>query len=301
VAALAFGQPGPAAPPAGEADAPVIAPEVPGERPPAPLGALEAAGVEPPAAPDAPGGEAAGDAADAAAAPDRAADLYLSSCAGCHTIGEGFLSGPDLAPATGWPAADLAPAVERMEKNVGPLSDEQVAMLVALLRDEAVKQRLAAARERQVAEMATTLEPPSPARGQALFHGGARFTAGGIPCAACHRAGARGGSLAADLTDAGRRLGEPALLSAAENPGFPLMQAAYGERPVSRQEAVHLAAYLVAVAADPAPPADGAGAAVPVGAWGTGLAAAFLAAMAFLYRGRHRGSRRPLVRQAMRR
>ncbi|HSL83884.1 MAG TPA: hypothetical protein VLF66_14005, partial [Thermoanaerobaculia bacterium] len=162
---------------------------------------------------------------------DLAADFYLSRCAGCHTIGEGELSGPDLAKA-----------VERMEKNVGPMTDEQVASQVELLKSEDVKQRLSAARERQVAEIAATLEPASPAAGEALFHGKRAFANRGVSCSACHKAGARGGNLAADLTDSHARLGEQALISAAENPGFALMRAAYASHPVTRQEAVHLAA-----------------------------------------------------------
>ena len=239
---------------------------------------------------------------------DPAADLYLSRCAGCHTIGEGDLSGPDLAPSTGWPAADLAKAVERMEKNVGPMTDEEVGMLVDLLRSEDVRQRLSAARERQVAQMAASLEPPSARAGRELFHGGDSLTHRGLPCAACHRvrtAGGslRGGTLASELTDAYDRLGEQAVLSAAETPGFALMRAAYGDRPVTRQEALHLAAYLEEVseraedaeeAGAPAGPVAGA----PFAWWGAGATLLFLAAMAWLYRGRNRGVRAALVREA---
>lgn len=239
---------------------------------------------------------------------DLAADFYLSRCAGCHTIGEGYLSGPDLAPSTDWPAADLAKAVERMEKNVGPMTDEQVAAQVELLKDPQVKQRLSAARERQVMEMAATLEPASPELGEALFHGRRAFEARGVACSACHRVPrggqARGGNLAADLTRAASRLGEQALIAAAENPGFPLMRAAYADHPVTRQEAVHLAAYLEEVEAEAgdgrrAPTAGSR--AEAIGWWGGGTAFLFLAAMIFLYRGRNRGIRSRLVRRASQR
>ncbi len=281
------------------------------EAPPAPEVAVEPAAPEPPApgAPAATAGsasEGAAAAGSAAAEPDPAADFFLSRCAGCHTIGEGVLTGPDLTTAIGWPADDLAKAVERMEKNVGPMTDEQVASLVALLEDPRVKQRLAASRERQVAEMAATLEPASPRRGEELFFGARRLAAGGLPCAACHHAAGRGGNLAVDLTSVGARLGEPALVSAAQNPGFPLMKAAYRGHPVTRQEAVHLAAWLTSLAPAEgeaaAPPAGAtAGGVVPVGAWGAAAAAAFGVLMVFLYRRRQRGVRRNLVRAAMRR
>jgi cytochrome c2 len=263
----------------------------------------------PPVVESAEGAEEGGAAEEAVAEAleeDLAADSYLSRCAGCHTIGEGELSGPDLAPSTGWPAADLAKAVERMEKNVGPMTGEQVASLVELLKSEDVKARLSAARERQVAEMAATLEPPSPAVGEALFHGGRAFAHGGVACSACHRAGppgrVRGGTLAADLTDAATRLGEQALVSAAEKPGFPLMRASYASRPVTRQEAIHLAAYLAEVDEESGDGRAATAAAPNTAAWigwgGTGAAALFLAAMVLLYRGRNRGVRARLVRRA---
>lgn len=234
---------------------------------------------------------------------DRAADFYLSRCAGCHTIGEGALSGPDLAPSTEWPRPDLAAAVERMEKNVGPMTDEQVEMQVDLLKSDDLEQRLSAARERQVAEMAASLEPPSAEAGRELFHGGESFTNNGVPCSACHRAGEKGGTLASDLTDAHDRLGEQAVMSAAETPGFPLMKASYGNRPVTRQEALHLAAYLEQVSERAADGEEaGTPAAPPAGArfawWGAGAALLFLAAMIWLYRGRNRGVRAALVREA---
>lgn len=250
--------------------------------------------------------EATGDAAPEPPQQDLAADFYLSRCAGCHTIGDGYLSGPDLAPSTEWPAPDLAKAVERMEKNVGPMTDEQVAGLVQLLKSEDVKQRLSAARERQVTEMAATLEPASPEVGEELFHGARPFAAGGVSCSACHRAPrggqVHGGNLAIDLTKAWSRLGEPAVVAAAENPGFPLMRAAYAEHPVTRQEAVHLAAYLEEVDEEAGEgrlsTARSTGPAAAIGWWGSGAAALFLGAMVLLYRGRNRGVRARLVRRA---
>lgn len=248
---------------------------------------------------------------------DPIADFYLSRCAGCHTVGGGQLTAPDLLPATAWPAEDLALAVERMEKNVGPLTDEQVEELVAFLQSPEVQPRIAAARERQVRELAATLEPASPALGRALFHGDETFRRGGVPCSACHRAGEHGGTLAVDLTDAHSRLGESALLSASTTPGFPLMQAAYRDHPVSRQEAVHLVAYLEEVsaardgtvkAAD-APDAPDASATPvnPVTAWGAALALAVLVLLTLpLLRHRDRrrlagrGVRAALVRKALR-
>jgi len=249
------------------------------------------------------------DAAQPAQESDPVADFYLARCAGCHTVGGGELAGPDLQPATQWPAGDLSLAVERMEKNVGELSAEQVEDLVAFLHDDRLQQRIAAARERQVQEMAATLQPPSARKGRALFHGTDPLTNGGLPCAACHRVGDRGGTLAADLTDAATRLGESALLSAAgESPGFPLMKAAYQDRPVVRQETVHLVAYLQQVAQEDEESGEAGSAAVvsgaPVGTWGTVIAAFVLLSVSALTLRRRdvpRGVRAKLVEEARRR
>lgn len=305
----------PGSPPAGEAGAPVdVEPAEEGAG--APLVAVDRADPEAPPAPGAATATGEGGSGTAAepgtgataeeagpAEEDRMADFYLSRCAGCHTIGEGDLSGPDLAPSTEWPDDDLATAVERMEKNVGPMTAEQVDGLVELLQDPEVKQRLSAARERQVEEMAASMAPPSPSTGRELFHGGETFENGGIACAACHRAGENGGILAVDLTGSYERLGEQALVSAAASPGFPLMKAAYGERPVTRQEAVHLAAYLEELGEEVGDGEEAAAAAPPspVGLWGAAAAAVLVASLLFLYRGRNRGVRAELVRAAMRR
>lgn len=271
-------------------------------------------------APDAatPEAEAEGEPAE----DDPVADFYLSRCAGCHTVGGGYLTAPDLAPSTDWPASDLALAVERMEKNVGPLSAEQVEQLVALLKSENVRQRISAARERQVQEMAATLEPASPRRGKALFHGEEPLRKGGLACSACHRAGEPegpkyGGSLAADLSDAYARLGESALMSASEKPGFPLMKAAYQGHPVTKQEAVHLVAYLEEISPPAAEEGDGdrgaaaparpAAPTTPIGTWGTVLAVLVLLTLTvplLSSRGRRRmrgrGVRAALVERARR-
>jgi hypothetical protein len=80
------------------------------------------------------------------------------------------------------------------------------------------------------------------------------------------------------------------------------MRAAYSGHPVSRQEAVHLAAYLAEVDEETG---DGRAAIAPPpggGAWigwgGFAAAVLFLGAMVPLYRGRNRGVRARLVRRA---
>ena len=57
-----------------------------------------------------------------------------------------------------------------------------------------------------------------------------------------------GGALGKDLTDAAKRLGgEAGLAALLENPAFPVMREAYKGKPLTKEEAAALAAFLVQV------------------------------------------------------
>lgn len=239
----------------------------------------------------------------AATADPFAAD-YLRLCAGCHTIGGGALTGPDLLPSTKWPRGDLRVAVKRMEKNVGPMNDEQVDGLTDLLQRPDLQARLDASREQRMKEMVATLEPGNPRTGHLLFFGESRFANGGMGCFGCHAAAGRGGNMGKDLTMAHQRLGEQSLMSATEKPAFPLMVAAYGNKPVTTQEATHIAAFLKATAAATSPaqaaqPATEAMGLAHAGAGGIFLAV--VAGVALLARRRKAGVRARMVRDSFRR
>lgn len=229
---------------------------------------------------------------------------YLRLCAGCHTIGGGALTGPDLLPSTKWPREDLRVAVKRMEKNVGPMSDEQVDGLTDLLQRPDLQAHLDAAREQRMQEMAATLEPGDPRTGSQLFFGARRLTNGGMGCFGCHAAAGRGGNMGKDLTMAHQRLGEQSLMSATEKPAFPLMVAAYGSRPVTTQEAAHIAAFLKETAAATSPQLAAQPAKEALGLAHAGAAGIFLvvlAGVALLARSRRAGVRARMVRDAFRR
>jgi cytochrome c1 len=105
-----------------------------------------------------------------------------------------------------------------------------------------------------VAEPASATEP-APAlirRGLDLFQGTSRFSAGGPACNACHNvvndAVVGGGTLAADLTESFGRLGVEGILAmlprdSAPSP-FPVMQAAFQDRPLTEEEGQALVAFL---------------------------------------------------------
>jgi mono/diheme cytochrome c family protein len=219
--------------------------------------------------------------------------IYLQKCTGCHTLGGGNLSGPDLKPTSVWPRTDLRTAIVRMEKSVGPMDDAEIEALIDLLLSPEAGSQVEAAQQQKVLSQTAKLEPGSAAVGHALFHGRRSFTNGGLSCSACHAAEGRGGNLAADLHTSFARLGELPLMSSMENPGFPLMRAVYTARPITRQEATHVTAYLESVAGAPAPAAE-----PPLHLAGMGLAAAAFAGIAFAYRNRLRGVRARLVARA---
>ncbi len=87
-----------------------------------------------------------------------------------------------------------------------------------------------------------------PEDGRALFAGERPFRNGGPPCAACHDAAGLafpgGGTLGPDLTTAFSALGPQGLSAALQTLYFPTMQAIFGPRPLTAQEAEGLAAFL---------------------------------------------------------
>lgn len=177
---------------------------------------------------------------------------FLDSCSGCHTIGGGDLTGPDLTASTGWPPGDVRATVERMQEYAGALTPAQVDDITSLLISGRARQLLTAETERRARR--AKMQPASAGTGRQLFFGQRRFANGGLPCFACHSAAGRGGNLAVDLTQVYARLAETPLLTATEKPNFPLMKTTYAVHPVTAQEALHLSAFFAEAAAAKAEP-----------------------------------------------
>lgn len=229
---------------------------------------------------------------------DPEAALYTAKCAGCHTIGGGMLTGPDLLPSSQWPRADLEAAIQRMEKNVGPLAAQEIQDLADLLQSGGARERIAAEQQRVARALAAQMEPGSPSRGKALFLGRTRLANGGPPCMACHQVNGHGGSLGLDLSAVSSRMSGVALVSAIEGANFNVMRAAYANRPITKQEAMHLAAWLEGAPETAAAPAGITMKTPIMGSVAGILAAAFLGAMAAFYRRRASGVRARLVSEA---
>jgi mono/diheme cytochrome c family protein len=243
---------------------------------------------------------ASASASSSAAAPrDVVAARYVTQCSGCHTIGGGKLKGPDLEKALDWSEGSLKLAVKKMEKNVGALPDADVAAYVAFLKAPDVRDRISKERKRQLAEMAAKLEPANASTGRALFFGKRSFENQGLACVACHEAGGEGGSLGPDLTPLASKMDAVGMISAFEQTNFAVMRDAYREHAITKQEAVHLAAFLGTVQPSGAPWSHTANLVLAIGA--TAIPALGMLSLLALRRGRTTSVRARLVRSALKR
>lgn len=190
---------------------------------------------------------------DTSAWAQDASSLYNEKCAGCHTLGGGATVGPDLAPTKNWNTTDLEKSVKDMEKNVGPLSEEETDSLVQFLKNQTETKPavVADAQPKSAAKTETDVKPVAPVSevgsamvGARFFFGDEAFKNGGLSCIACHSIDKNGGNMGPDLTGIGAKMSETALVSACEHTPYKVMKFTYKDRPITHREAVDLAAYL---------------------------------------------------------
>lgn len=176
--------------------------------------------------------------------PDKSAEFFFYRCAGCHTVGGGKLSGPDLINATQWAEADLKTAVKKMEKNTGALPEPDIAMLTVFLKDKNVASRITLQKQKIIAELRAKMPPPSYEKGRALFLGRQAFFNNGPACVNCHFYVRQGGSLGLELSKVNSKMTGVVLQSAIENANYKVMRAIYQDRKITTEESLHLAEYL---------------------------------------------------------
>ncbi len=182
---------------------------------------------------------------------DKQAKLFVLKCAGCHTIGKGKLTGPDLIKSSELPIDDLIQAVKRMQEKVGPMEDTEIKGYSDFIKSSNVQERIAKEFERLSKIAEAKLEPPNPKIGRDLFLGKRPFQNGGTSCNSCHTTketkGWGGGKLGPPLTDVFKNFSKANLASAIVNSQWKVMKDVYKDHKITQQESVHLVAYLDSV------------------------------------------------------
>ncbi|MBP9865151.1 MAG: c-type cytochrome, partial [Candidatus Omnitrophica bacterium] len=206
--------------------------------------------------------------------------VFSKACVACHTVGQGDRVGPDLQGVTSrrerewlksfiqFPSKkiqDKDPIVmELMRKYPTPmvdmgLTDEQVEDVIRYLENPADISIASSPADLQklsdqgggAQKVATQAEI---SKGAALFQGKQRFLNQGASCIACHNVRNStifgGGALAKELTDVHSRLGSVAIPAILKNPPFPVMQAAYKDKPLMEDEISAVTAFLGKTAAE---------------------------------------------------
>ncbi len=254
------------------------------------------------------------------AAQDPAADLYRQSCASCHTIGGGPLTGPDLRGVSqrrdrAWltrfimdPQAVIASgdayALDLQAKARGvvmPTVQGLTAARVGGLLDLIDAESKLPEGQSKFAGLALPLAPFTAAdiaQGQAIFLGRQPLLKGGPSCISCHTVqglgGLGGGRLGPDLTKVFERIpGRQPLASWLQAPVTPLMGSLFQQRPLDTKEILPLVAFFESTA-QRSGPAD----ALPLLRFfmlGLGGGVALLFGLDSLYGRRLRSVRRSLV------
>jgi cytochrome c2 len=182
---------------------------------------------------------------------DRQAELFVLKCAGCHTVGKGKLSGPDLINAASFPLEDLISAIKRMQEQVGPMEEDEVKGHVSFIKSINVQGRITKEFERISKIAEAKLEPPDVKKGLELFIGKKPFTNSGVSCISCHSTreakGWGGGKLGPPLTDVFKDFSKANLISSIVNSQWKVMKDIYKDHPITKQEAVHIVAYLESI------------------------------------------------------
>jgi len=202
--------------------------------------------------------------------------VFQEICAGCHTIGGGRLVGPDLKGihdrrSQQW----LLEFVKSSQTMIGRGDAQAVALFkeynnlpmpdmpVSEHQIKQILQYIQTAGDRSSGhDEEAASEPVTPAqvatdkratkediiRGQNIFQGVLRLENGGPACNGCHHvkndAVIGGGILARELTSVFSRMGGPAVRSILGSAPFPVMKAAYLDKPLTKQETSALVAFF---------------------------------------------------------
>ncbi len=186
---------------------------------------------------------------------DKPAKLFVLKCAGCHTVGGGALTGPDLKKAVTFQHSDLLKAISRMQEQVGPLTREETDELAKFLESEMADERIKKESQRIAKLEEARLDPPNAKTGQELFLGTKSLKNGGLSCISCHNVASLGkwggGKLGPSLETAFNKFGKHNLASAIENSNWKVMKETYKNHPITKQESVHLVGFFRSIKDEP--------------------------------------------------
>ncbi len=196
-------------------------------------------------------------------------ELFYSKCAGCHKIGGGDLSGPDLKGVTDkrdiqWLKTiitdpdklvqendpimmDLISRYGFQMPNLG-VSDEEADKIIEYLKGFSTGTPESTPEQGPSPQQppATTL-PGNPDIGRMYFTGERKFAEGGPPCISCHSAAGadiQGGTLAPDLSNLYQRLGENGVRGVLQSLQFPVMKDVYKDKSLTEDEIADLTAFF---------------------------------------------------------
>lgn len=199
------------------------------------------------------------------------------SCQGCHTINKGRLVGPDLANITDkrtrpWLnnfikspqtmiqdgdsiAVSLYEEYNKVMMPENNITDAEIDAILKYIESESGDRPVGAAQQKP--QQATAFTANNSKAGQILFTGNIRFFNGGPSCISCHNISTQnsfnGGNIAIDLAGSYKKLGENGIKAVLKNPAFPVMKAAYKNKPLVESEIHNLTAYLKKVSTLPQP------------------------------------------------
>ena len=200
--------------------------------------------------------------------------IFNKTCIACHTIGSGRLVGPDLKNvferrSEEW-IISFVKSSQSMVKSGDPdavaifnefnklvmldqnLTDDQIKDVILYLKQESSGSGQTTALTEDIeSSTGMTIDEAGEndvSAGRKLFLGEVRLTNGGPACLSCHNVTGEnlsaGGLLAMDLTNTYSRLNAPGVYSIMFSSPFAVMNNAYNNNKITKDEAFYLIAFL---------------------------------------------------------
>jgi len=200
--------------------------------------------------------------------------IFKKTCIACHTIGSGRLVGPDLKDITERRSEEwiisFVKSSQSMIKSGDPdavaifneynklvmldqnLTDDQIKDVMIYIKQQSSGSGQTTALTEEVKSSSGTLIEDAGENeislGRNLFLGEVRLKNGGAACISCHNVTGEnlsaGGLLAMDLTNTYSRLNAPGVYSIMFSSPFAVMNAAYNNNKITKDEAFNLIAFL---------------------------------------------------------